>query len=148
MAFFNSFIIRSQFKSRLWSWYKSIKAEKPQPTENFSPAVADGVTKDEFKLRYKNLLINIAVVAFFGAGSLMFMLSQIYHGGIMNGIVFFLLFLVSSLYYLKLSYLSWIARAVYSDWDNRHEPNKKTMRDFVNQVKISPVVLFNVWLKD
>lgn len=148
MSIFDNFIIRSQFKSRLIPWIKHIKNRKNESVINQEPVVSDGVDKDEFRRRYKNLLISMSVVGVFFAGSFAFMLSHVVSGGFMNGLNFMLVSLITGLYLLKLSYLSWLSRLVFSNWDNRNEPNQLTMLDYLAALKINPMIMFRLSLSD
>lgn len=148
MALFNTFIVRSQFKSRLIPWLKSIK-NRDSVQENLDlPSVSPDVDRDEFKKRYKNLLLSIVIVSVFGIVSFSFMLSHFFAGGIMNGLMFMMVGLISASCYFKLSFLSWIARETYVDWDDRSAPNRRSLGDFVSVIKISPSVLFQYSLQE
>jgi hypothetical protein len=148
MALFNTFIVRSQFKSRLIPWLRSIKNRDSVQANLDLPSVSPDVDRDEFKKRYKNLLLSIVIVSVFGIVSFSFMLSHFFAGGVMNGLMFMMVGLISASCYFKLSFLSWIARETYVDWDNRSTPNRRSLGDFVSVIKISPSVLFQYSLQE
>jgi hypothetical protein len=148
MALFNTFIVRSQFKSRLIPWLRSIKNRDSVQANLDLPSVSPDVDRDEFKKRYKNLLLSIVIVSVFGIVSFSFMLSHFFAGGVMNGLMFMMVGLISASCYFKLSFLSWIARETYVDWDNRSAPNRRSLGDFVSVIKISPSVLFQYSLQE
>lgn len=148
MALFNTFIVRSQFKSRLIPWLRSIKNRDSVQANLDLPSVSPDVDRDEFKKRYKNLLLSIVIVSVFGIVSFSFMLSYFFAGGVMNGLMFMMVGLISLSCYFKLSFLSWIARETYADWDNRSAPNSRALNDFISVIKISPSVLFQYSLQE
>jgi len=64
-----NFIVRSQFKSHLFSWFRAEQAEQGKINKNWmpntAPAVSPETSKEEFKKRYANLMLNMLILTIF-----------------------------------------------------------------------------------
>ena len=85
-----NFIVRSQFKSHLFSWFKAEQVEQEKRNNNFmlntAPAVSPETSKEEFKKRYANLMLNMLILTIFWVGGLTSSMINFAHLNVMIGV--------------------------------------------------------------
>ncbi|WP_279450901.1 hypothetical protein [Aeromonas hydrophila] len=140
-----NFIVRSQFKSHLFSWFRAEQAEQEKISKNWmpntAPAVSPETSKEEFKKRYANLMLNMLILTIFWVGGLTSSMINFAHLNVMIGVNLLVFSCIPLVILFKNQYLKWLAQGVYRDWDNRHKPNEKTMIDFIRAVYGDPAIL-------
>ncbi len=140
-----NFIVRSQFKSHLFSWFRAEQAEQEKINKNWmpntAPAVSPETSKEEFRKRYSNLRLNILVLIVFWVGGLTSSIINFANLNVMIGVNLLVFSCLPLVILFKNQYLKWLAQGVYRDWDNRHKPNEKTMIDFIMAVYGDPAIL-------
>lgn len=144
-----NFIVRSQFKSHLFSWFRAEQVEREKINKNLmlnaapaaAPAVSPETSKDEFEKRYSNLRLNMLVLTFFWVGGLTSSMINFANLNVMIGVNLLVFSCLPLVILFKNQYLKWLAQGVYRDWDNRHKPNEKTMIDFIGAVYGDPAIL-------
>jgi len=106
--------------------------------ENARPPVAKGVSKSEFKRRYKGLFIHTCISLFVFAYTLLFLVMS------QNLIAFVVSSALSAFFcssYLLSLYRAWIARYYYNNWEKRFEPQSFVFRDFYDAISERPSIL-------
>jgi hypothetical protein len=96
-----------------------------------STPVAKGVSKSEFKRRYKMLSIHSSVILFFLLYSLLFLVFSLnFIAFLVSGliVIFFLISYVSSLY------KAWVSRYYFKNWDDRFIYADLSIFDFFDDV--------------
>ncbi|MFQ2171996.1 hypothetical protein ACK345_02320 [Aeromonas rivipollensis] len=140
-----NFIVRSQFKSHLFSWFRAEQAEQEKRNKNLMPNTAPAVfpetSKEEFKKRYANLMLNMLILTVFWVGGLTSSMISFANLNVMIGVNLLVFSCIPLVILFKNQYLKWLAQGVYRDWDNRHKPNEKTMIDFIRAVYGDPAIL-------
>ncbi|MEN3760324.1 hypothetical protein [Aeromonas veronii] len=140
-----NFIVRSQFKSHLFSWFRAEQAEQEKRNKNLmpntAPAVSPETSKEEFKKRYANLMLNMLILTVFWVGGLTSSIISFANLNVMIGVNLLVFSCIPPVILFKNQYLKWLAQGVYRDWDNRHKPNEKTMIDFIRTVYGDPAIL-------
>lgn len=85
-----NFIVRSQFKSHLFSWFRAEQAEQEKINKNWmpntAPAVSPETSKEEFKKRYANLMLNMLILTIFWVGGLTSSMINFAHLNVMIGV--------------------------------------------------------------
>ncbi|HHO0937783.1 TPA: hypothetical protein ACRTTK_001776 [Aeromonas hydrophila] len=140
-----SFIVRSQFKSHLFSWFRAEQAEQEKRNKNWmpntAPAVSPETSEAEFKTRYAHLRLNMLILVIFWIGGLISSILNFAQPNYMMGVSLLIFSCIPLVILFKNQYLKWLAQGVYRDWDNRHKPNEKTMIDFIRAVYGDPAIL-------
>ncbi|EHK5438799.1 hypothetical protein I8Y03_002051 [Aeromonas hydrophila] len=140
-----NFIVRSQFRSHLFSWFRAEQAEQEKINKNLmpntAPAVSPETSKEEFKKRYANLMLNMLILTVFWVGGLTSSIISFANLNVMIGVNLLVFSCIPPVILFKHQYLKWLAQGVYRDWDNRHKPNEKTMIDFIRAVYGDPAIL-------
>ncbi|MHC6656494.1 hypothetical protein [Aeromonas salmonicida] len=140
-----NFIVRSQFKSHLFSWFRAEQVEQEKRNQNLmpntAPAVSPETSKEEFKKRYANLMLNMLILTVFWVGGLTSSMINFANLNVMIGVNLLVFSCIPLVTLFKNQYLKWLAQGVYRDWDNRHKPNEKTMIDFIMAVYGDPAIL-------
>ncbi|AKA17012.1 hypothetical protein C5B78_21845 [Aeromonas salmonicida] len=140
-----NFIVRSQFKSHLFSWFRAEQVEREKRNKNLmlnaAPAVSPETSKYEFEKRYSNLMLNMLILAVFWVGGLTSSMISFANLNVMIGVNLLFFSCIPLVILFKNQYLKWLAQGVYRDWDNRHKPNEKTMIDFIRAVYGDPAIL-------
>lgn len=138
-------IIRSQFKSQLFSWFRAEQAEQEKINNNWrpntAPAVSPETSIDEFRRRYSHLRFNMIVLTIFWIGGLISAILNLAQLNLMIGVNLLVFSCIPLVILFKNQYIKWLAQGVYRNWDNRHKPNDKTMMDFIQAVSADPTIL-------
>lgn len=98
---------------------------------NDIPVVGADVTEEEFKARYSRLVsaiyISMAAALFCGYNA-------IAAGGLLSLTICVLLMAVCTMFLVKYSYIAWMARQVYQNWEFRDQPRDFYFNEYVNNI--------------
>jgi hypothetical protein len=140
-----NFIVRSQFKSHFFSWFRAEQVEREKSNKNLmlntTPAVSPETSKEDFKKRYANLMLNMLILTVFWVGGLTSSIINLVNSNVMIGLNLLVFSCIPLVILFQNQYLKWLAQGVYRDWDNRNKPNEKTMIDFIMAVYGDPAIL-------
>ncbi|MFM5022710.1 hypothetical protein ACEUDO_17460 [Aeromonas rivipollensis] len=140
-----NFIVRSQFKSHFFSWFRAEQVEREKSNKNLmlntTPAVSPETSKEDFKKRYANLMLNMLILTVFWVGGLTSSIINLVNSNVMIGLNLLVFSCIPLVILFQNQYLKWLAQGVYRDWDNRNKPNEKTMIDFIRAVYGEPAIL-------
>ncbi|ENO3976825.1 hypothetical protein [Aeromonas hydrophila] len=140
-----NFIVRSQFKSHFFSWFRAEQVEREKSNKNLmlntTPAVSPETSKEDFKKRYANLMLNMLILTVFWVGGLTSSIINLVNSNVMIGLNLLVFSCIPLVILFQNQYLKWLAQGVYRDWDNRNKPNEKTMIDFIGAVYGDPAIL-------
>ncbi len=110
-------------------------------TEAERPPVAKGVTKGEFRNRYKGLMVHSFVALFAFSYTLLFLFSSKNLLAVLISLLIGSFFFVN--YFLSL-YRAWIARFYFRNWEGRFSPRRFTLMQFMDAIFERPSLLLPV----
>lgn len=136
MKFFSNFFqefsrpisyIKKTYKDRA-KGYRQLKEDIVRKPDGTSDPVSSDVTKEEFKLRYENLIFHQKLVGVFMLYSLIYTASTVSFAEFITALAIFLFFAVN---YFSIAYKSYLCRLYFSSWKSRKQRIKFTIYDFV-----------------
>jgi hypothetical protein len=108
-------------------------------------SVSHDTDKITFIKRYKNLMFSINFLLI-----LMFLsiIAGIVFPSFQNWVVCLLSIVIFGMFYFKYSFMAWRARFIFNNWENRLEKNEFLPSDYIDDVRINPLELFCLKLKE
>lgn len=133
-------------KINVFSMFNKMAREAKEESETASkskhPPVAKGVSKSEFKGRYRGVCIYSCILIFFISYTLLFFLASLnLVAYLVSGAVFVFLFIK----YVFALHKAWLARYYFRNWDSRFTHANLSFRDFIDSIIIRKRLLLPVF---